>query len=342
MTSNNTDETPSALTDVDLHVHTHTSACGYTSHRRLLELTRAAGRRVVAVTDHDSAEGAVAVRDLARLTGDDVLVLTGMELTTSDQGHVVIFGRGVEEEWGWRRNDPFPENLPDHWVAIKAHPFRTRVTRRGDVLDVDPPPAPSPRIDAVELWNAGDILKKAVGLRADYDRLSRDYVNQYGKVAVAASDGHRPTWVHTFFTRFARPLESVDDLVQQIRDGQVTPMASAEDTLDRAVNRWWPRAVVEWHEAGLDWRHMALASGYEADEASSLIAMFERARDLVACGATISQIAGELTLSPDDAADYVSMVEEEAGRAARRPPRPAATQSLPGEAQAPPIARAAV
>src|SRR5687768_5841649 len=110
-----------AARDVDLHVHTLTSACGYTSHRRLLELTRAAGRRVLAVTDHDSARGGVTVRELAARTGDDVLVLVGMELTTSDLGHMILFGRGVEDEWGWKKGSPFPTHIPDHWVAIQAH-----------------------------------------------------------------------------------------------------------------------------------------------------------------------------------------------------------------------------
>ncbi|HEV2121546.1 MAG TPA: PHP domain-containing protein, partial [Chloroflexota bacterium] len=117
-----------AWTDVDLHVHTLSSNCGYTSHQRLLDLARLEGRRVVAVTDHDSAAGAVAVRDLAARSGDDLLVLVGMELTTSDFGHVILFGRGVEEEWGWRPNEPFPRHIPDHWVAIQAHPFRGKVT----------------------------------------------------------------------------------------------------------------------------------------------------------------------------------------------------------------------
>ena len=40
-------------TDVDLHVHTVTSGCGYTTHRQVLDLARARGRGVIAVTDHD-------------------------------------------------------------------------------------------------------------------------------------------------------------------------------------------------------------------------------------------------------------------------------------------------
>jgi len=33
--------------DVDLHVHTRTSNCGFTSHARVLQLARAAGHRPI-------------------------------------------------------------------------------------------------------------------------------------------------------------------------------------------------------------------------------------------------------------------------------------------------------
>ncbi len=304
--------------DVDLHVHTLTSACGYTSHRRLLEMARAAGRRVVAVTDHDSAAGAVAIREMAAQTGDDMLVLVGMELTTSDHGHVVVFGRGVEDDWGWRKHDPFPTHIPDHWAAIRAHPFRDRVVRNGHGLEVNLPPAPPERIDAVEVWNGGDILKKAPLLRADFHQLSWDYAREHGKVAVASSDGHRPIWIHSFFTRFEQPLTSLDGMVRQLRSGAVTPVARDEVDLDATKARWRRRAVVEWHESGKDWRTLAAAASYEAGEVEGLLARLQEVRGLVARGATVGEIAAETGLATDEAADFVLIVEEEAGFAAAR------------------------
>src|SRR5688572_10027740 len=100
--------------NVDLHVHSRSSACGYATHQRLFDLARAGGRGVLAVTDHDSAAGGVAVRDLARRAGDDVLVLVGMELSTADFDHVIVFVRGVEQDWGWVKGSPFPRDIPDH------------------------------------------------------------------------------------------------------------------------------------------------------------------------------------------------------------------------------------
>ena len=300
-----------AARDVDLHVHTLTSACGYTSHRRLLELTRAAGRRVVAVTDHDSAQGGLAVRELAARTGDDLFVLVGMELTTSDLGHVVLFGRGVEEEWGWKKGQPFPRDIPDHWAAIQAHPYRQKVILRdGETIAETLPDLPD-RIDAVEVWNGGDVLKKMPGLRAALDTVSRAYIERFGKVAVASSDGHRPLWVNSFFTRFDRPIESADDAVDQLRAGRVQPMARDEAHYRDCAMRWQRREVVEWLEGGKDWRALAAAAGYEREDAECRVALYTQAKALAERGATVAQVAEELTLSPEEAADVLSVVEEQ-------------------------------
>jgi hypothetical protein len=313
-----------ALTDVDLHVHTLSSNCGYTSHQRLLDLTRAEGRKVVAVTDHDSAAGGVAVRDLAARSGDDILVLIGMELTTRDFGHVIVFGRGVEEDWGWRAHEPFPRHIPDHWVAIQAHPYRGKVTQTADGLQVETLPELPARIDAVEVWNGGDILKKTPRMRADLDRLSRSYIREHGKTAVASSDGHRPIWIHTFFTRFTRPLLSVDDLVQQIRAGECSPQTRDEAFLQESITRWGRREVVEWRESGKDWRAMASAAGYNSADAERLVALFDQVRNMNERGASPAEIGCETGLSPFEVADYLGVVEEESGFRARRAQRASA------------------
>ena len=315
-----TNRTPaeSAARDVDLHVHTLHSACGYTSHRRLLELTRAAGRRVVAVTDHDSAAGGVALRQMAARTGDDLFVLAGTELTTSDLGHVVLFGRGVEEDWGWQKGRPFPRDIPDHWVAIQAHPYRQKVALRDGATVAETLPDLPERIDAVELWNGGDVLKKMPGLRAALDGVSRTYIERYGKVAVASSDGHRPMWVHSFFTRFERDILSTDDAVEQLKAGRVTPMARDAAHYAACTDRWLRREVVEWHESGKDWKAMAATAGYDPSDAECRVAQYLEVKALAARGATVEQVAGELGVTPEEAADLLSVVEEQRDYAAWR------------------------
>jgi hypothetical protein len=304
--------------DVDLHVHSRTSSCGYSTHQRLLDLARAGGRDVLAVTDHDSAAGGVAVRDLARRTGDDVLVLVGMELSTADFGHVIVFGRGVEDDWGWVKGSPFPRDLPEHWAAIQAHPYRAKIAVHDGVVEAEELPVPPERIDAVEVWNGGDRIKKAPHLRAEYHALSWQYVRRHGKVAVASSDGHRPIWVHSYYTRFERPVEGVDGFVDQLRAGRVAPRAQDEAHLRWCYEGHRRREVIEWHEAGKDWRALAAAGGHDLQEAGCVLATFARVKDLESRGATLAHIADETGLDAPMAAEYLDIVEEEKHSAAKR------------------------
>jgi hypothetical protein len=124
--------------------------------------------------------------------------------------------------------------------------------------------------------------------------------------------------VHSFFTRFARPLNSVDDLVDQIRSGSVTPQARDQAHVDWCIDGWRRREIVEWHEAGKDWRTLGTAGGYNLDEAAGWIATFQHVRDLHGRGATLTQISEETGLSAEMAADYLDIVDEEAHSARKR------------------------
>jgi hypothetical protein len=309
---------PLNLTDIDLHVHTVTSNCGFTTHQQVLDAARAAGRGVIAVTDHDTPAGALAVRDLAARSGDDLLVLVGMELTTSDFGHVVLFGRGVEQDWGWTPNRPFPQHIPDRWLAIQAHPYRNRVREANGRTVAETLPALPERIDAVEVWNGGDLIKRVPHLRADMNDLSRAYAAREGKTAVASSDSHRPFWLHSFFTRCARPVWSVDDLVEQVRAGEVTPAAAGDGEIDWCLSAWRRRQVVEWDAAGQDWPALAAAAGYTAAEAAAAVRTYHHVSRLEREGATATEIAAAAGLAPVLAADYLAILAEEAHTASRR------------------------
>lgn len=304
--------------DVDMHVHSRTSACGYSTHQRLLELAVASERGVLAVTDHDSAAGGVAVRDLARRNSDDVLVLVGMELTTTDFGHVIVFGRGVEEDWGWVKNSPFPTDIPAHWVAIQAHPYRGAITVTDGAVDAPELPSLPERIDAVEVWNGGDRIKKSPHLRAEYHDLSWSHVRRNGKVGVASSDGHRPIWVHSYFTRFERPVESIEGFVDQLRAGTVTPQSQDDAHLQWCYEGHRRREVIEWQQAGKDWRGLATAGGHDLETAAGVLATFERVQNLDFRGATMAQIAGETTLETHMVAEYLDIVDEEKHSSAKR------------------------
>jgi hypothetical protein len=118
-------------------------------------------------------------------------------------------------------------------------------------------------------------------------------------------------WVHSFYTRFERPIAGADDVVQQIRAGYVTPMARDDQHHLDCAARWLRREVVEWHESGKDWRAMAAAAGYERDDAECRMAHYQLVKKLAERGATVAQVAEETGLAADEAADLLAVVEEQ-------------------------------
>lgn len=302
---------PPAFVDIDLHVHSMSSACGYLSAEEIVAHARAGGRRVVAVSDHNTAAGAIAVRDLVDRTGGDLLVLVGMELSTSDAGHVLVYGEGVERDWGWRPGQAMPRHLPDDWVAIKAHPFREVVKHAppGPLRD-DLPDLPG-CIDAVERWNGNDLLVKSPDRRGELDAASISYIARQGKVGVAASDAHRATSLHAFYTRFPRPVRSVRDVVDQVKSGQVQPGRVPEDDLEVRRVAWRRRRVVGWYVDKIDWVAAAAACGHDPCEAAETVASFKGVRRLVRAGASPGQVAVDAGLPRSIADDYVAILREE-------------------------------
>jgi len=101
----------------DLHIHTCLSPCGELtmSPRAVVGRAREAGLDIIAITDHNTTENAVAVIEAA--IGTDLAVLPGIEMTTSEEVHILgLFETGADLE-------PFQtevyRNLPDVPAKMK-------------------------------------------------------------------------------------------------------------------------------------------------------------------------------------------------------------------------------
>ncbi len=117
---------------VDLHLHTVLSPCGELEMGapEIVSAYREAGISLCAVTDHNDIANAPAVREAA--DGDPV-VLTGMEVQTAEDIHVVVLfpDNGVARdyrEWLWREMPPI-ENNPDIFG------YQLVIDRENNILD---------------------------------------------------------------------------------------------------------------------------------------------------------------------------------------------------------------
>lgn len=86
----------------DLHIHTVLSPCAETEMlpEFIVERAQELGLNLIAVTDHNSAENAVAVINAAQDSG--VTVLPGMEVQSREEAHIVCLFDQVEQALLWQ------------------------------------------------------------------------------------------------------------------------------------------------------------------------------------------------------------------------------------------------
>ena len=175
---------------IDPHVHTTASYDGTTTPAELVAAARRADLDGIAVTDHDTVEGA---REVARLAPDDLLVIVGCEVSTAD-GHLLALGVDRAPDPG----RPLPETARSvraaGGVAVVAHPFqRSRHGARADAID---------DVDGIEVYNAHAVTNVR-NRQADRFATRREYPRFGG------SDAHRPATVGRAATDVRLPADAL-------------------------------------------------------------------------------------------------------------------------------------
>ena len=188
----------------DLHVHTNFSKVGESSVEEILKQAEEVGLDAIAITDHDSVDGAK--KALACAT--TVLVIPGIEVSTK-QGHLLVLGV----------TDLIPAGLDVivtveiarrmGALAILPHPYhvwRHGVARRKKAgMDI---------VDAVEVFNSRYIVGSANTKAA---RIAK----RLGKPCVGGSDAHNARFVG-FGRTFVDAEKNVPAILDAIRAGKVS------------------------------------------------------------------------------------------------------------------------
>ncbi|MFI9233632.1 CehA/McbA family metallohydrolase [Streptomyces rimosus] len=170
----------------DSHLHSVHSD-GKRTPAQIAALARAAGLDFITTTEHNTTSSH---RAWDGLWGDDLLILTGEEVTTRN-GHVVAMGTdpGVFIDWRYRaRDDAFPR-------------FARRIRRAGGLVIPAHPHATCigcnwkfgyEEADAVEVWNGPFTLDDEVAI-AEWDNALVAYAQGRSRFlpAVGHSDAHR-------------------------------------------------------------------------------------------------------------------------------------------------------
>ena len=168
--------TSSIVWHVDCHVHTEYSADGMVPLTKIVDLCRSRGLNGIAVTDHNTIDGALKLQELAK---NDLKVIVGEEIKTIDGEVTGLFlrqhissGKTVEETVQLIKQQ-------DGLVCI-PHPFcrfrRSKLKFEAMLRIID-------QVDIVEIFNSRTLMSK------DND-LAKQFALDNKKGMVAGSDAH--------------------------------------------------------------------------------------------------------------------------------------------------------
>ena len=158
----------------DLHMHTAFSPDSLMSPASLVRRCQAVGLTCIAVTDHNTTQGALEVQRLA-----PIQVIVGEEIRTSE-GEVIGLFLKEEIPRGLSPQETAKRIHAQGGLVAVPHPFdrfrRSVITQRGlEEL--------RPHADLVEAFNARNTLQKA-------NQRAATLAREWGALASAVSDAH--------------------------------------------------------------------------------------------------------------------------------------------------------
>jgi hypothetical protein len=180
----------------DLHIHTNFSD-GADTPRDVVRWAERKRLDVIAITDHDTIEGALVAADFARESRSNPDVIVGEEVSSVD-GHILGLFLKTCVAPGMSAEDTVAAIHDQGGVAIAAHPFwRHEVNnRRGWIYSVGDHVEAVP-FDAVEVLNGGFTPSMIAA-----NRRAGDVARTLDLTQVGGSDAHVRHAIAWGYTRF--------------------------------------------------------------------------------------------------------------------------------------------
>ncbi len=194
---------------VDLHNHTYYSPDSILSPERLVSECRRRAIDVLAVTDHNTIRGALAVREVA-----DFPLIIGEEIRSADGEIIGLFLRD-EVPRGRPGAETVARVKEQGGLAGIPHPFDPRrLALRGEkLLEV------IDQIDFIEALNARIVF-------GAYNKRAAAFADERRIAKSAGSDAHSPGEVGRAWAE-VRPFDGPADFLKALREGRLAGTLSS-------------------------------------------------------------------------------------------------------------------
>lgn len=186
---------------IDLHVHTRYSSDSFISLKQVVAYAKKRGLDGVAVTDHNTVEGAL------KLKTRDIIVVPGIEVSTLN-GHLL----------GLNVTTPIPAKLGmEESIRLIHEAGGIAVAPHPSAFYRSPPSRRVSSYDAVEVMNGASIPFSV------FTRLSKRFAERLGLPQTGGSDAHYAPEIGAAYTMVDADPD-VDEIVCAIKKGAAVPM----------------------------------------------------------------------------------------------------------------------
>lgn len=198
---------PQRAIRADLHNHSYYSPDSILSPVKMLQRAREQRLDVIAVTDHNTTRGGIAVRDLAAKRDPDIRVIVGEEVRTTN-GEILGLFLTEDVQRDLSASETIDRIHAQGGLAGAPHPYDPFRTSLGDHLF-----AVRDKIDFIEALNARMI-------RSGHNDNARQFATQHNIPMSAASDAHSPREVGRCFVEMPN-YETPQQFLESLRAGRL-------------------------------------------------------------------------------------------------------------------------
>ncbi|WP_440952562.1 CehA/McbA family metallohydrolase [Methanococcoides sp. FTZ1] len=191
---------------IDLHVHSCFSKDSNADLDSILELAKKNGLDGVAICDHDTRAGGLACARRAKEIGSDIIVIPGVEVTSS-KGHILVLDPDGDIDPGMTPERTIERARDLGAVVIIPHPFKITSHGIGYVEGLD--------ADAVEVLNSRCVTGGA-------NSKAKKVTQELGIPQVGGSDSHEAKMVGCSYTEVDASERNAEAVLKAIREGKVT------------------------------------------------------------------------------------------------------------------------